>query len=81
MKGPYSNDFKKIVERMLDRDPTNRPSAEELWTEILPSVSCSPITGCEGIRFNDVMFYRKLFAHSFVSAGLLHSFTTLSVKF
>ena len=39
MKGPYSNEFKDIVEKMLDKDPTKRPSADELWTEILPTVS------------------------------------------
>ena len=39
VKGPYSNEFKDIVEKMLDKDPTKRPSADELWTEILPTVS------------------------------------------
>lgn len=41
VKGPYSNEFKKIVETMLDRDPTKRPSADELWTDIIPTVSQS----------------------------------------
>lgn len=43
VKGPYSLEFKKIVDRMLDSNPVNRPSADELWTEVLPSVSITSL--------------------------------------